>query len=73
MNKYDKEVEVDKVTVYDDVISIYWHGSIGFGQYDLLFDGDKIQARSEYMDKNDNKSFLKALLNDIVDKVEVVE
>lgn len=66
-------VSVDEIVVNKNTVQIYWHGSMGCGVYDLIVDGNKIQGQSECMDKGEDKSFLKALLNDLADKVEVVE
>lgn len=74
----DYSVSVDGIVASKNIagkntIQIYWHGSMGYGEYNLIVDGNKIQGQSECMDKGDDKSFLKALLNDLADKVEVVE
>lgn len=73
MDKEKVEVEIDHIGVYDGWIRIFWSGNIGFGQYDISFDKDgNIRAESEYMDDNEDKWFLKMLLDKIVEKVEVV-
>lgn len=71
MKKHD--VEVTDVYVAENIVSIAWQGSTGFGTYDLVFKDDKIYGYSECMDKGDDKSFLKEVLNVLVEKVEVVE
>ena len=62
----DKEIEV---------LGIDWACNLGWGRYELFFkeDGTKIIATSEHMDSNDNKDFLRALLEKICDMVEIVE
>ncbi len=71
MRKHD--VEVTDVYVAKDIVSISWLGNTGFGTYDLDFKDDKIYGYSECMDKGDDKSFLKEVLNALAEKVEVVE
>ena len=62
----DKEIEV---------LGIDWACNLGWGRYELFFkeNGTKIIATSEHMDSNDNKDFLRALLEKICDMVEIVE
>ena len=62
----DKEIEV---------LGIDWACNLGWGRYELFFkeDGTKIIATSEHMDSNDNKDFLRALLEKVCDMAEIVE
>ena len=62
----DKEIEV---------LGIDWACNLGWGRYELFFkeNGTKIIATSEHMDSNDNKDFLRALLEKICDMAEIVE
>ena len=55
------------------VITFSWSANIGFGEYRLFYDikNKKWQADSEYMDKGDDKDFLKAILEEFVKQVEV--
>ena len=71
MNKHN--IEVTDVCVIKDFMRIYWTGNTGFGTYDLRFENGEIRAYSECMDKGDDKSFLKEVLNALAEKVEVVE
>lgn len=62
-----------------------WVCNLGFGQYTLYFDHNnltiedgfedcvltKVSADSEHMDMGNNKEFLKALLEKMIDMVEV--
>ena len=56
------------------VVGIDWSCNLGFGRYELYFEenGTKIRADSECMDSNDDKAFLKALLNKIYEMSEIV-
>ena len=58
-----------------EVLGIDWACNLGWGRYELFFkeNGTKIIATSEYMDSNDNKDFLRALLEKICDMAEIVE
>ena len=62
----DKEIEV---------LGIDWACNLGWGRYELFFkeNGTKIIATSEHMDSNDNKDFLRALLEKVCDMAEIVE
>lgn len=52
------------------VIGIDWSANIGFGQYVLVMGDDgKLHADSECMDRGENKEFIKALLNKMVDEI----
>ena len=55
------------------VVGIDWSCNLGWGRYELYFeeDGTKITADSECMDSNDDKTFLKALLNKIYEMTEI--
>ena len=57
------------------VLGIDWICDLGWGRYELFFkeNGTKIIATSEHMDSNDNKDFLRALLEKICDMAEIVE
>lgn len=57
------------------VLGIDWSCNIGWGRYELFFnEGDSmIKARSEHMNFNDDKNFLKALLEKVVDMAEIVD
>lgn len=56
-------------------VSFSWSSDIGFGEYVVYREhgSDKWEAQSEYMDSNDNKNFLKKLLEKFVEMIEVVE
>lgn len=81
-------ITLDEVRFYDDAIVLSWSGVIGFGQYRIEltreFETDKhgyqqttsyaMQASSEGMDlHNDNKKFLRHLLNQFVEKVSLAD
>ena len=55
-------------------VSFSWSSDIGFGEYVVYreHDSDKWVARSEYMDFNNDKDFLKKLFEKFVEMVEVV-
>ena len=55
-------------------VSFDWSSDIGFGEYVVYreHNSDKWVARSEYMDFNDDKDFLKKLLEKFVEMIEVV-
>lgn len=57
-------------------IDISWFGDLGFGHYTIMKniydEQDHIIGDSEHMDTQDDKSFLKALFNKLLEKVEIV-
>ena len=71
-NRYKPHADSDKEI---EVLGIDWACNLGWGRYELFFeeDGTKIIATSEHMDSNDNKDFLRALLEKICDMAEIVE
>ena len=61
---YIDEVWVAKHKYYPrGVIGIDWHGAPGYGTSEIYIGKDgKLHCRSEYMDSQDDKRFLSALL-----------
>lgn len=63
-------------------IRLFWEGSSGFGQYDLVIETGSdnpdesyklgIEGDSECMDCNGDKSFIKELLLSLVDSIDIV-
>lgn len=60
----DKEIQV---------LGIDWACNLGYGIYELLFEGDKVYGYSEYMDEGEDKGFLRALLEKLADVTEIKE
>lgn len=55
-----------------DVIDIEWDANIGFGQYQIYKENGKWKADSEWMDRGDDKDFLRELMSKFIDEIEVV-
>lgn len=59
-------------------LRLFWEGDKGVGQYDLIIrsneDDDelKITGDSEYMDKGEDKVFLRSLFESLLDKIEII-
>lgn len=70
--KKDYKIHAVEVNVYSNGIVINWTADIGFGEYELVKDG-KWTGYSEYMDKGEDKTFLRDLLMAFADSVEVKE
>ena len=82
-----KDLEIDNVIPFRDNtykgFTIEWSSpSIGFGEYQIWFEKDKdsddefsyiVYADTEHMDKGDNKEFTKAILNLLVDKIQIYD
>lgn len=71
----DIDVILDEVIpfsneMYEGFI-LRWYGNIGFGEYTIHREksGTEWKADSEHMDKQEDKSFLKELLRQMVDMV----
>lgn len=81
---FDKiNLKVDEVKVFETdhsdnsnpregTIRIIWSADIGFGQYDISFYKDgRITGDSELMDNNENKQFIKKLMEVMIDKIDI--
>jgi hypothetical protein len=77
--KSDKvnKVQVDELVAFNNEktkgVVIQWSGNNGWGEYTIYFDKDEICADSECMDNNEDKRFLKALFEDLLNKVRILE
>lgn len=79
----ETDVYIDAVRAFDNKkyngIRIKWFAAgIGFGSCDVLFEDDengdpKITADTECMCGKDDKEFLRALFEEMVNKAEVIE
>ena len=51
-----------------------WSSEIGFGEYNIYRDlkTHEWKGESEYMDSNEDKAFLKELMNKFIDKINIV-
>ena len=79
------DLQIDFVVPFRDStykgFTIGWSSpSIGFGEYQIWFEKDnesddeysyKIFADTEHMDKDEDKEFTKALLNLLIDKINI--
>ena len=56
-------------------ICIKWFGNIGFGEYNLykINEEDGWHGDSEYMDSNDDKWFLKMLMEQFIERIDIDE
>lgn len=78
-NVNEINLEIEEVIPFcnTEAPGIYFGQSsdIGFGGYVIRREhgSDRWVAKSEYMDSNDDKDFLKKLFEKFVEKVEVVE
>lgn len=69
----DMEVEAFRNNNETDVIIISWQGNIGWGEYTLYKEkgSDQWKGDSECMDRNEDKNFLKMLLEKFAESVDV--
>lgn len=56
-------------------IIISWDSNIGFGEYTIYkrVDSDKWCADSEHMDNNEDKDFIKELMKQLIEKLNIVD
>ena len=62
-------IETIKSLKNGDGFIIRWRGSHGVGEYLIYMKDGKIYGDSEYMDRGEDKNFLKALLNKLVEDI----
>jgi hypothetical protein len=61
-----------KPDVHYGCLKIKWESDIGFGEYIIRIKEDgKLEGDSETMDSNEDKEFIKKLLELLVDKMEI--
>lgn len=74
--------QVDSISAHEGFLRLYWSGDCGFGTYDICFNDYhqseneemlNIEGFSENMDCNDDKSFLKMLLDNLIKKINIVD
>lgn len=55
--------------------TLYWNSDIGFGEYTIYKNrsGNKWYADSEHMDSNEDKAFIKELMNKFIEELEIVD
>jgi hypothetical protein len=64
----------DHIFIHNGRIRISWSGSEGWGQYDLWKDkNEKWHGKSEYMDSQEDKSFINGLMKTFIDNLIVDE
>ena len=78
MDKDKVNVELSDIEVFKNEeyqgIKLLWQGNIGFGEYTIYQstdDPNKWKADSECMDYQNNKWFLKKILESLIDNVEI--
>ena len=81
-NKLDiaSELSIDEIWIAkhehcpNGVIGIEWSGAAGFGRYELILDDNgKLHAHSECMDSNNDKRFIKKLMELLADEAIIDE
>jgi len=80
LNRDEIQVEVCGLQPFENEkfrgFSLIWAGNIGFGEYTIYQPANDQSvwfAESEHMDSKDDKWFLKKLMNDFIEKIEVKE
>ena len=78
INKID--LKIDDVTFkqsesnrVDGTMVINWSSSIGFGELTVIKKGNTLSASTESIDCNDDKEFIRKLMNLLVDKINIIE
>lgn len=71
------ELQIDSINAYDNPsfcgLHIYWVSNIGWGECNIYKakDGTQWKADTEHMCSNEDKTFLKMLLDKLADMAEV--
>lgn len=79
INEKGKEQFVEVQAIYPYIndehrgIVIEWDGTNGWGEYTVSIVNDKIIGESECMDDNSDKRFLRALFEDILAQINIIE
>lgn len=65
-------LQISDIEISPKGLVIYWSSNIGFGTYALWQNDDgNWYGDSEYMDKNEDKAFIRKLMNLFVDMLDV--
>ena len=64
--------DVNLVT-HNNVFVLQWDSNIGWGEMTFYKDKDGINVETESMSSNDDKRFIKLVLDKFIEKLEVVE
>lgn len=71
-----KDVDVYDVNLdytFENGFALNWDSNIGFGQLIFIVDGNKIKVETETMCSNEDKTFIKLVLDKFVEKLDVIE
>lgn len=64
----NKDSSIDYQHIKYGVLGVDWSGSFGFGRWEMILDSEGIpHIYTEHMDKQDDKSFSKAILEKVLD------
>lgn len=69
MDINNMKLKIDDIEMFGKCLRINWSSSIGFGYYDLVLENNNIHGYSECMDSNEDKAFIKKLLELLVDRI----
>lgn len=70
------DVELDYVFHNEGVnngFCLNWDSNIGFGQMTFISDGKTVKVETECMANNENKEFIKLVLDKFIEKLNVIE
>lgn len=71
-NVNDIDLEIYKIEPIKNGLCVQWNSSIGFGEYNIWVGEDgKMYGDSEYMDSQDDKDFIRKLLELIADQMTI--
>jgi hypothetical protein len=76
---HEAEFDVDSVEFWgsnelsNGGMRIQWNSNIGFGQLDIWVNKDgKLTADTEGMSTNEDKEFIRLILNKLIDSIDVI-
>ncbi len=66
-------LQIDDLEFFNKGFKILWSSDIGFGEYTIIKEDGELSGYSECMDSQDDKAFIKKLLELLADKLIVKE
>ena len=75
ISKSGEEIIINDVNLVtcNNAFVLQWDSNIGWGEMTFYKDGDKLNVETECMSDNDDKRFIKLVLDKFIEKLEVVE
>lgn len=75
ISKNGKEIIINDVNLVtcNNAFILQWDSNIGWGEMTFHKDNDKLNVETECMSDNEDKRFIKLVLDKFIEKLEVIE